>query len=249
MSKIKEAFQNGKALIAFLTCADPDLETTAAAVQEAAEHGADLIELGIPFSDPTAEGPVIQSSNVRALSAGVTTDRIFDMVQKIRPQVKVPLVFVTYANVIFSYGTERFLAECRKIGIDGLLVTDLPFEEKEEFQPECRKCGVDLISMLAPSSGKRTAAIAEEAEGFLCLVSEAEHPDLAQTAAAAKQKSGIPCVIDAAAETEEEAARAVKHADGVVVGIGMVKLLERYGTRAPQHIGAYTAAMKKAILR
>jgi len=138
MSNIREAFKNGKAFIAFITCGDPDLETTAAAVRAAAENGADLIELGIPFSDPTAEGPVIQAANIRALAGGVTTDRIFDFVRELRRDVKIPMVFMTYANVVFSYGSERFISTCSQVGIDGLILPDLPFEEREEFLPECR---------------------------------------------------------------------------------------------------------------
>ncbi len=164
MSKIADAFAGGKAFIPFITCGDPDLETTAAAVRAAVENGADLIELGIPFSDPTAEGPVIQGANLRALKGGVTTDRIFGLVRELRRDVTVPLVFMTYANVVFSYGTERFLSACREVGIDGLILPDVPFEEREEFLPFCRRCGVDLISLIAPTSAHRIAKIAREAE-------------------------------------------------------------------------------------
>ena len=152
MSNIKKAFEKGKAFIAFLTCGDPDLETTADAVRAAVENGADLIELGIPFSDPTAEGPVIQGANVRALKGGVTTDKIFDFVRKLRRDVRVPMVFMTYANPVFSYGAEKFLSVCREIEMDGLILPDLPYEEKGEFQPLCRQYGVDLVSLVAPAS-------------------------------------------------------------------------------------------------
>ena len=171
MSKIAEAFSHGKAFIPFITCGDPDLETTAAAVRAAVDNGADLIELGIPFSDPTAEGPVIQGANLRALNGGVTTDRIFGLVRDLRRDVEVPLVFMTYANVVFSYGAERFLSTCRETGIDGLILPDLPFEEKEEFLPFCRRYGVALISLIAPTFEDRIAMIAREAEGFLYVVS------------------------------------------------------------------------------
>ena len=171
MSKIAEAFSHGKAFIPFITCGDPDLETTAAAVRAAVDNGADLIELGIPFSDPTAEGPVIQGANLRALNGGVTTDRIFGLVRDLRRDVEVPLVFMTYANVVFSYGAGRFLSTCRETGIDGLILPDLPFEEKEEFLPFCRRYGVALISLIAPTSEDRIAMIAREAEGFLYVVS------------------------------------------------------------------------------
>ena len=143
MSKIKNAFADGKAFIPFITCGDPDLETTAAAVRAAVQNGADLIELGIPFSDPTAEGPVIQGANIRALVGGVTTDKIFAFVRDLRRDVIVPMVFMTYANVVFSYGAEKFISTCREVGIDGLILPDLPFEEKDEFQPLCTQYGVD----------------------------------------------------------------------------------------------------------
>ena len=167
MSNIAKAFANGKAFIPFITCGDPDLETTAAAVRAMAANGADLIELGIPFSDPTAEGPVIQGANIRALKAGTTTDKVFDFVREVRKDVSIPMVFMTYANVVFSYGAERFISTCAEIGIDGLILPDLPYEEKEEFAPICQKYGVDLISMIAPTSENRIAMIAKEAEGFL----------------------------------------------------------------------------------
>ena len=167
MSRIQQAFANGKAFIPFLTCGDPDLGTTAALVRTMAEAGADLIELGIPFSDPTAEGPVIQAANARALAGGVTTDQIFGMARALRRDVAVPMVFMTYANVVFSYGTERFLAAAAEAGIDGLILPDVPFEEKEEFAPACRACGLDLISLIAPTSEGRISEIAKAAEGFV----------------------------------------------------------------------------------
>ena len=171
MSRIKDAFSHGKAFIPFLTCGDPDLETTEATVRAMEAAGADLIELGIPFSDPTAEGPVIQAANQRALSAGTTTDKIFEMVRRLRRDVTVPMVFMTYANVVFSYGTERFIATAAETGMDGLILPDVPYEEKEEFAPTCRKYGLNLISLIAPTSEERIAIIAREAEGFLYCVS------------------------------------------------------------------------------
>ena len=171
MSKIAQAFARGKAFIPFITCGDPDLETTAAAVRAAVENGADLIELGIPFSDPTAEGPVIQGANLRALQGGVTTDQIFGLVRDLRRDVTIPLVFMTYANVVFSYGAERFFSACRETGIDGLILPDLPFEEKEEVDVVAGNYGIDLISMIAPTSKERIRKIAKGAKGFLYVVS------------------------------------------------------------------------------
>ena len=177
MSRIKEAFAGGKAFIPFLTCGDPDLETTEAIVHAMAQAGADLIELGIPFSDPTAEGPVIQAANARALSGGVTADSIFALVRRLRRTLTLPLVFMTYANVVFSYGTERFLSAAAAAGVDGLILPDVPFEEKEEFAPLCRKYGLDLISLIAPTSAGRITQIARAAEGFVCLLYTSDAAD------------------------------------------------------------------------
>ena len=255
MSKIKEAFEKGKAFIAFITCWDPDLETTAAAVRAAVENGADLIELGIPFSDPTAEGPVIQGANLRALKGGVTTDKIFAFVKELRRDVHVPMVFMTYANVVFSYGAERFISACREIEIDGLILPDLPFEEKEDFHPLCRRYGVDLVSLVAPTSENRIAMIAREAEGFLYIVSSLGvtgtrseiRTDLASIVEVVRQNTDIPCAIGFGISTPEQAGKMAALSDGVIVGSAIIKLLEKYGRNAPDHIGAYVKSMKDAI--
>ena len=255
MSNIKSAFADGKAFIAFITCGDPDLKTTAAAVRAAVENGADLIELGIPFSDPTAEGPVIQGANLRALNGGVTTDLIFAFVKELRQDVKIPMVFMTYANVIFSYGAERFISACRDIGIDGLILPDLPFEEKEEFLPFCHKYGVDLISLIAPTSANRIAMIAKEAEGFLYLVSSLGvtgtrseiTTDLASIVRVVRENTDIPCAIGFGISTPEQAKKMAGLSDGAIVGSAIIKLLEQYGADAPAHIGAYVKSMKDAL--
>ena len=255
MSNIRKAFENGKAFIAFITCGDPDLETTAAAVRAAAQNGADLIELGIPFSDPTAEGPVIQGANLRALRGGVTTDKIFDLVRDLRRDVTVPMVFMTYANVVFSYGAERFISACRDIGIDGLILPDLPFEEKEEFQPLCRQYGVDLVSLIAPTSDDRIAMIAKEAEGFIYIVSSLGvtgtrseiKTDLASIVKAVRENTDVPCAIGFGISTPEQAKEMAGIADGVIVGSAIIKLLERHGKEAPGYVGEYVRSMKDAI--
>lgn len=255
MSNIHKAFENGKAFIPFITCGDPNLETTAAAVRAAVQNGADLVELGIPFSDPTAEGPTIQGANLRALSGGVRTDQVFDLVRELRTDVTVPMVFMTYANVVFSYGAERFISTCREVGIDGLILPDLPFEEKEEFLPICRKNGVDLISLIAPTSQKRISMIAREAEGFLYIVSSLGvtgtrseiTTDLASIVKVVRENTNIPCAIGFGISTPEQAARMASISDGAIVGSAIIKILERYGEEAPSHIGAYVKSMKDAI--
>ena len=273
MSNIRKAFENGKAFIPFITCGDPDLATTAAAVREMVRNGADLVELGIPFSDPTAEGPVIQEANVRALSGGVTTDLIFEMVRELRSgtpaggakadggpvtetePVTVPMVFMTYANVVYSYGAERFLSACKDIGIDGIILPDLPFEEKEEFLPVCRKYGVDLISLVAPTSEDRIAMIAKEAEGFLYIVSSLGvtgvrseiTTDLGSIVKTVRENTDIPCAVGFGISTPEQAGKMAGLSDGAIVGSAIVKLLAKHGKDAPAEIGKYVKSMKDGV--
>ena len=255
MSRIQAAFQGRKAFIAFITCGDPDLETTKAAVKAAAANGADLIELGIPFSDPTAEGPVIQAANMRALQNGITTDQIFAFVHDLRKEVNVPLVFMTYANVVFSYGTARFCARCADCGIDGIILPDVPFEEKGEFEPYCRAQNIDLISMIAPTSGERIAAIASEASGFLYVVSSMgvtgmrKHIDTDLTAMiqTVRAHTDIPCAIGFGIYDQTHDAAMASIADGAIVGSAIVRLLSQHGKQAPQAIGTFVRAMKEAM--
>ena len=255
MSKIKEAFAKEKAFIPFITCGDPDLETTEKIIEAMAAAGADLIELGIPFSDPTAEGVVIQGANLRALRGGVTTDQIFDFVRALRKDVKIPFVFMTYANVVFSYGADAFISACAELGIDGLILPDLPYEEKDEFLPTCRKYGVDLISMIAPTSADRIAMIAKEAEGFLYIVSSLGvtgtrseiKTDLASIVEVVRRNTKTPCAIGFGISTPEQAHKMAAIADGAIVGSAIIKLLERYGKDAPDKIGAYVKSMKDAL--
>ena len=255
MSNIKKAFENGKAFIPFITCGDPDLSTTKKVVIAAAENGADLIELGIPFSDPTAEGPVIQGANLRALSNGVTTDKIFSFVKELREDVKIPLVFMTYSNVVFSYGAERFISTCADISIDGLILPDLPFEEKDEFLPLCRKYGVDLISLIAPTSENRISMIAKEAEGFIYVVSSLGvtgvrseiKTDLNSIVQVIRENTSLPCAIGFGISTPEQARKMADISDGAIVGSAIIKLLKEYGVDAPKYVGEYVRSMKDAL--
>ena len=255
MNKIRQAFENGKAFIPFITCGDPDVETTMACVREMVKSGADLIELGIPFSDPTAEGPVIQGANLRALTGGVTTDRIFEMVRELRGDVAVPMVFMTYTNVVFSYGAERFISTCAGIGIDGLILPDLPFEEKEEFLAVCRAHGVALISLIAPTSANRVAMIAKEAEGFIYLVSSlgvtgvrsSITTDLGPIIRTIRENTDVPCAVGFGISNPEQAKTMAKKADGVIVGSAIVKLIAQYGKDAAAPVGAFVKEMKDAV--
>ena len=256
MSRIAEAFAHGKAFIPFLTCGDPDLETTEAVVRAVAQAGADLIELGIPFSDPTAEGPVIQAASERALAAGATTDKIFEMVRRLRRDVTTPMVFMTYANVVFSYGTERFISTASEIGMDGLILPDVPYEEREEFAPVCRKYGLDLIPLIAPTSEGRIAKIAREAEGFLYGVSSLGTAGVQEELTAnvdrmvrlAKEVDpDLPCAVDLDVPTPDQAAAVARVADGVIVGSAIVELTGRYGQEAVPYIRDYVTDMKTAV--
>ena len=237
MSRIQEAFAHGKAFIPFITCGDPDLDTTAEVVRAAVRAGADLIELGIPFSDPTAEGPVIQGANLRALTGGVTTDRVFDLVKDLRRDVNVPMVFMTYANVVYSYGTERFAQMCADRGIDGIILPDVPFEEKGDFAPACQKYGIDLISLIAPTSSNRIAMIAKEAAGFIYIVSSLGvtgvrseiTTDIASIVKIVRENTDVPCAVGFGISTPEQAAKMAGCSDGVIVGSAIIRLLEKYG--------------------
>ena len=253
--RIADAFQNGKAFIPFVTCGDPDLETTAAIVRAMAENGADLIELGIPFSDPTAEGPVIQGANIRALSGGVTTDKVFDLVRDVRRDVTIPMVFMTYANVVYSYGAEKFIAICKEIGIQGLILPDIPFEEKEEFLELCHRYDVDLVSLVAPTSADRIAMIAKEAEGFLYIVSSLGvtgtrteiSTDLDSIVKVVRENTDTPCAIGFGISTPEQCAKMGAIADGAIVGSAIVKLVAQYGKDAAGPVGEYVRSMKEAL--
>jgi len=254
MTKIADAFAAGKAFIPFLTCGDPDLETTEKLIGAMAEAGADLIELGIPFSDPTAEGPVIQDANLRALSAGTTTDKIFDMVRRVRKTVSIPMVFMTYANVIFSYGAERFLQTAAEIGMNGIIVPDVPFEEKQEFEPLCQKYGLAQISMIAPTSHDRIRAIAEQANGFLYCVSSlgvtgtrsSITTDIGAMVKLVKEVKDIPCAVGFGISTPEQAESMCRQADGAIVGSAIVKLIAQYGRDSVQPVADYVRSMKNA---
>ena len=252
---IAKAFENKKAFIPFITCGDPDLETTAKIVRAAVENGADLIELGIPFSDPTAEGPVIQGANIRALKGGVTTDKVFSLVKELRTDVTVPMVFMTYANVVFSYGAEKFISACKDIGINGLILPDLPYEEKDEFLPICKKYGVALISLIAPTSENRIAMIAKEAEVLLHLASSTglrrirkdikNHPK--SIVDVIRQNAFVPCAIGFGISTPEQAKSMADLSDGAIVGSAIIKIIEQYGKEAPRYVGEYVKKIKEAI--
>ncbi len=255
MNRIQQAFQGHKVFIAFLTCGDPDIETTERLLVALDRAGADIIELGIPFSDPTAEGPVIQAANQRALAGGVTTDTILAMVARVRARVRAPLCIMTYANVVFSYGTERFARAAAAAGVDGLILPDVPFEEKQEFAPVCREHGIAFISLIAPTSRERIDRIASEAEGFVYCVSSlgvtgvrnAITGDIGEMVARVHAAADIPAAVGFGISTPEQAAATAEKADGVIVGSAIVKLIGQHGRDAVPPVAAYVRGMKAAL--
>ena len=255
MSRISEAFKNKKAFIPFITCGDPSLEVSEQLVVAMAQAGADPIELGIPFSDPTAEGPVIQAASTRALAGGVTTDKIFQMVRRLRKTVQIPMVFMTYANVVFYYGTERFVKTAADIGMDGLILPDVPYEEKEEFDSVCRVYGLDLISLIAPTSHERISMIAREASGFVYCVSSLGvtgmrseiTTDVGQMVSLVKAEKNIPCAIGFGISNPQQAREMARVSDGVIVGSAIVKLCGEYGQDCVPYVADFVKKMKAAV--
>jgi tryptophan synthase alpha chain len=255
MNKLYRAFVNKKAFIPFVTAGDPDLQTTEKLVLTMAEAGADLIELGIPFSDPVAEGIVIQQGDERALASGTTTDKIFDMVKRVRQQTHVPLAFMTYINPIYVYGAERFLSNCAACGIDAVIVPDLPFEERGELLPFCGAHDVRLISLIAPTSKERIGMIAAEAQGFVYCVSSLGvtgvrsniTTDIGAMVRRIKAAKDIPCAIGFGISTPEQARSMGTLADGVIVGSAIVKLVAQFGRDSAKPVGDYVRRMKAAL--
>ena len=255
MSRIEEAFQKHKAFIAFITVGDPDLETTERVVHAAVGNGADLIELGIPFSDPTAEGPVIMEADEVALKAGTTTDKVFELTKKLRETITVPMVYMTYANVVFSYGCEKFAQKAADAGMDGLILPDVPYEEKEEFTEVFDRYGLDLISMIAPTSEDRIAMIAKEAKGFIYMVSSLGvtgtrseiTTDISAMTDLVKKNSEVPCAVGFGISTPEQAARMAELSDGAIVGSAIIKIIAKYGKEAAGPVGEYVKEMADAV--
>lgn len=255
MSNIAAAFDHGKALIPFITCGDPSLEATAEFIHAVVEGGADLVELGIPFSDPTAEGPVIMEANARSLAAGTTTEKVFDLVRELRKDITVPMVFMTYANVLFSYGSEEFIRISRDIGIDGFILPDIPYEEKGEFDGICKQYGRDLISLIAPTSEDRISMIAKEASGFLYCVSSlgvtgtrsAITTDVGAMVRTAKAAGNIPCAIGFGISGPEQAAAMAAVSDGAIVGSAYMKRIAEYGVKSSPYLESFTRELREAI--
>lgn len=255
MSNIYKAFENKKAFIPFITGGDPDLDTTRKLLTAMEAAGADLIEIGIPFSDPIAEGPVIQEASERALNAGCTTDKLFDMVKEARKTVKVPMVFMTYINPVFTYGKERFMKRCVECGIDGIIVPDLPYEEKEELSGVCDAYGIDLISLIAPTSHERIRQIAKEAKGFVYCVSSLGvtgvrseiKTDISEMIKMVKEVTDIPAAVGFGISTPKQAQKMAAVSDGAIVGSGIVKIVAEHGKDSIPVVAEYVRSMKEAV--
>lgn len=255
MNKVSDAFKNGKAFIGFVTAGDPDLETSREIMVKMAQAGCDLIEIGIPFSDPIAEGPIIQEANLRSLSGGTTTDKVFSLASEVSAEVDIPLVFMTYLNVLFKYGYDKFLNNAKKSGVSGVIIPDLPFEEKAELQSVAQKYDIDVISLIAPTSEQRIQMIAKEAQGFVYEVSSLGvtgvrseiKTDLESITRAVKSATDIPVAIGFGISTPEQAKKYSAVADGVIVGSAIVKIIAQHGKNAPEEVYKYVSLMKKAI--
>ena len=255
MSRVQEAFSKGKAFIPFITAGDPDIETTEKLIYAMEKAGADLIEIGIPFSDPTAEGPVIQEANERSLANGCTTDKIFDMVKRIRENTRIPLAFMTYINPIFTYGKDRFMAACKEVGIDAVIIPDLPFEEKDEINESCEKYDVELGSLIAPTSHERVTKIAKEAKGFVYCVSSLGvtgvrseiRTDIGEMVKLVREANDIPVAVGFGISTPEQAAKMASVSDGAIIGSAIVKIVAEHGRNSEQPVYNYVKSIKDAL--
>ena len=256
MSRIENAFENGTALIGFITGGDPCVEKTEEFVLDMIDAGADIVEIGIPFSDPIAEGPTIQNANVRALAAGATTDKLFTAVENLRRKTQTPLLFMTYLNPVFHYGYERFFAECERVGLDGIIIPDLPFEERDEVAEIAMLHKVDLIAMVAPTSGSRIQQLVSGGTGFIYTVSSMGvtgvrrelNEGVGHLLEAVRAKSPIPVAAGFGIGTPEQARQIAQYADGIIVGSAIVRLIEQHGHDANCHIRKFVAEMKTAII-
>jgi tryptophan synthase alpha chain len=255
MNKITAAFSSGKAFIPFLTSGDPDIETSEKLIRAMAEAGADIIEIGVPFSDPIAEGTVIQEASQRALAGGTTVDQLFDMVARLRKDITIPFIFMGYANSIYGYGAEKYMQRCKDVGVDGVILPDVPFEEHGEFQEMLDKYGITQISMVAPTSQNRAREIAKKAQGFLYCVSSLGvtgvrsnlNSNISEIIDLAKEVSDVPCAIGFGISTPEQAKTMSQVSDGVIVGSAIVRKIAEYGRDSVPVVAEYVRQMKDAI--
>lgn len=262
MNRIEKCFsdlkeRNEKALITFITAGDPSLEATERAVFEMFDNGADIIELGVPFSDPVAEGVTIQKSSLRSLKNGTNLTKIFETVKRIREKTEKPLILMMYINTIFVYGTDRFFADCKQYGIDGVIVPDMPFEERDEVQEYAEKYGVLNINLVAPTSRNRIEKIASESKGFLYCVSSTGvtgvrsgyTTDFEDFFGTIRKYAKCPCAVGFGISGPEQAKKMSGYCDGVIVGSAIVRIFEEKGADAPKAAGEFVKSLKEAILQ
>ncbi|MCL2576857.1 MAG: tryptophan synthase subunit alpha [Defluviitaleaceae bacterium] len=255
MNKIEDAFSGKKALITFIMGGDPDIQTTEKLILAMSEAGVDIFEIGIPFSDPAADGPIIQAASVRALGKGCTADDLFSMVKRLREKITKPIVFLTYANSIFAYGKERFMERCRNSGIDGVVVPDIPHEEKDELSGVCEKYGITQIALVAPTSKERVEKIALGAEGFIYCVStlgvtgirDEVRTNITETISKVRSVSQIPCAVGFGISTPEQARDMAAVSDGAIIGSAIVKIIGEYGYDSVEPVKQYVARVRDAI--
>jgi tryptophan synthase alpha chain len=255
MNRIPSAFTHKKAFIGFVTGGDPTIEASEQIILEMIAAGADLIEIGIPFSDPIAEGPVIQEANIRALKAGASTARIFELAEKIRKKSEVPLVFLTYLNPVFHYGYENFFARMQEVGVDGIIIPDLPYEEKGEVVTFAEKYDIDVITLVAPTSKQRIAEIARSASGFIYVVSSLGvtgvrseiTTDLGEIISTVRSVTNVPVAVGFGIHTPAQATEIAAIADGVIVGSAIVKIVAEYGEKATDKVYEYVQEMKAGL--
>lgn len=256
-NKLNKVFDtpNKKAFIGFLTAGDPTADCTVNYILEMERAGADLIEIGIPFSDPTAEGVVIQDANIRALKNGMTTDGAFDIVRRVREKSRIPLAFMTYANPVFHYGYDRFFSKCEELGVDAIIIPDMPYEEKAEMEEPANAHNVAVISMIAPTSEERIKMIAGDAKGFIYVVSSMGvtgvrseiKTDLGSVVESIRAVTDVPCAIGFGISTPEQAKAMAAVSDGAIVGSAIVKIIAKYGTEAGPELYHYVKSMKEAV--
>lgn len=256
MNRIAKAFADQKKVfIGFITAGDPNLAVTKELVLQMEKAGAGIVELGVPFSDPVAEGEVVQRADTRALAAGTTTDKIFDLVAELRKETQVPLVFLTYANPIYTYGAEKFFAKCEETGVDGVIIPDIPYEEREEMLPYSQPHKVAVVPLVAPTSRDRIQKIAAVAEGYVYLVSSLGvtgvrkniTTDMDAIVREVRKTAKVPCAVGFGIATPEQAKKMALASDGAIVGSAIEKIVEKYGAESPKYVYEYVKSMADAV--
>ncbi|OCN06289.1 tryptophan synthase subunit alpha [Erysipelotrichaceae bacterium MTC7] len=255
MSRIAQAFADKKAFIGFITGGDGGIQASVDNILAMERAGASLVEIGIPFSDPVAEGPIIQQANIRALDKDIKTEDMFTIVEQVRKVSQIALVFLTYANPVYAYGYDRFFARCKQVGVDGIIIPDIPFEESEEIASYCERYGVDQILLVSPTSKQRIQAVAKKSRGFVYLVSSLGvtgtrdniTTDLDTIIKQIKQVTSVPVAIGFGIHAKQQVHDYAKIADGVIVGSAIVKLCEQHPVGANQAIYEYVNDLVSAI--